>query len=96
MSADDERYVHRPDDAGSSAESAETAGVGSRGWVLVAVLVVCLLAVPGVIYLRPGILAAVGIPYLASLLVLPLLPAAALGLTAVWAMAAATRDDERE
>ncbi|RLM57652.1 hypothetical protein DVK02_05730 [Halobellus sp. Atlit-31R] len=64
-----------------------------HGWVLVGVLVVCTLVVPGVIYIRPGILSAVGIPYIVSLLILPLVPAAALGLTAVWAMTAATNDD---
>jgi hypothetical protein len=109
-SDDDRGYVHRPGDADgrpstgdetseAAAESpepsgTEPAGFGSRGWVLVGVLVVCTLVVPGVIYLRPGILAAVGIPYVASLLVLPLLPAAVLGLTAVWAMTAATRGEE--
>ncbi|WP_311171645.1 hypothetical protein [Halobellus ordinarius] len=86
--------------AGGPAASKETAaseetpqnGFGARGWVLVAVLAVCTLVVPGIIYVRPGILSALGIPYIASLLVLPLLPAAALGLTAVWAMAATNRD----
>ncbi len=81
-----------PADA-SVASAATPAGFGSRGWVLVGVLVVCMLVVPGIIYLRPGILSAVGIPYIASLLVLPLLPALVLGLTAVWAMTAATRGD---
>ena len=75
-------------------DAATAPGFGSRGWVLVGVLVACTLVVPGIIYLRPGILAAVGIPYVASLLVLPLLPAVALGLTAVWAMTAATGSDE--
>lgn len=76
---------------GADSGDAEPAGFGARGWVLVAVLAVCTLVVPGVIYVRPGILSAVGIPYIASLLVLPLLPAVVLGLTAVWAMTAATR-----
>ena len=104
MSSEDERGVHRPDggrddasradDAVESPEAAARAeapdGFGSRGWVRVAVLAVCTLFVPGVIYVRPGILSAVGIPYIASLLVLPLVPAVALGLVAVWAMTAAT------
>ncbi|MFB6090596.1 MAG: hypothetical protein ABEJ97_06005 [Halobellus sp.] len=101
MSSDDEGYVHRPGavDGGGDAAAAEGAAepdggdFGTRGWVLISVLLVCLLVVPGVIYVRPGILSAVGIPYIASLLVLPLLPAAALGLTAVWAMAAAGDDE---
>lgn len=75
----------------SGAATTDAAGFGSRGWVLVAVLAACTLVVPGVIYVRPGILSTVGIPYIASLLVLPLLPAVALGLTAVWAMTAATK-----
>ncbi|GGJ02145.1 hypothetical protein GCM10008995_09840 [Halobellus salinus] len=82
------------EDPTTSEATATAPGFGSRGWVLVGVLVGCTLVVPGIIYLRPGILAAVGIPYIASLLVLPLLPAAALGLTAVWAMTAATRGEE--
>ena len=87
-------------DAGTvAAESSDTPaadreGFGSRGWVLVGVLVVCTLVIPGIIYLRPAILSAIGIPYIASLLVLPLLPAFVLGITAVWAMTAATRGDE--
>ena len=109
-SDDDRGYVHRPggsdaspgtdgDAPGAAADSpdppaAEPAGFGSRGWVLVGVLVVCTLVVPGVIYLRPGSLSSIGIPYIASLLVLPLLPAVVLGLTAVWAMTAATRGDD--
>ena len=107
MSSDDGGYVHRPGEAETAAETQESAsdadaresgpdtdGFGGRGWVLVAVLVVCLLIVPGIIYVRPGLLSAIGIPYIASLLVLPLLPAAVLGLTAVWAMTAATNDGE--
>lgn len=106
MSSDDEGYVHRPGETDATADSdapgaaagstgaPAPAGFGSRGWVLVGVLVVCTLVIPGIIYVRPGILSAVGIPYIASLLVLPLVPAVALGLTAVWAMTAATRGDE--
>lgn len=107
MSSDD-GYVHRPGEEDLAAETADREarsaeagpstegapeGFGSRGWVLVAVLVVCTLVIPGIIYLRPAVLSAVGIPYIASLLVLPLLPAVILGLTAVWAMTAATRGE---
>ncbi|WP_049985692.1 hypothetical protein [Halobellus rufus] len=77
-----------------SASDATTDGFGARGWVLVGVLVLCTLVIPGIIYVRPGVLSALGIPYIVSLLVLPLLPAAALGLTAVWAMTAATHGEE--
>ena len=110
MNSDDGCYVHRPggsdaagvdDDPGASAGSAagdasglEADGFGSRGWVLVGVLAACTIVIPGIIYVRPGILSAVGIPYIASLLVLPLVPAAALGVVAVWAMTAATHDGE--
>jgi hypothetical protein len=78
----------------SETPAVESDGFGSRGWVLVGVLVLCTLVVPGIIYLRPGILSAIGIPYIASLLVLPLLPAAVLGITAVWAMTAATKKEK--
>lgn len=108
MSSEDERGVHRPDDGRDHPTRADDAGeapaatappepapdgFGSRGWVLVAVLAGCTLVVPGIIYVRPGILSAVGIPYIASLLVLPLVPAVALGLVAVWAMTAATGEE---
>ena len=95
MNSDDEGYVHRPGDdgveggaTGDDPSGADGDGFGARGWVLVVVLALCTLVIPGIIYVRPGILSAIGIPYTASLLVLPLLPAAALGITAVWAMAA--------
>ncbi len=84
----------RGSEAASDAEDASTDGFGARGWVLVGVLVLCTLVIPGVIYVRPGVLSAIGIPYIVSLLVLPLLPAAALGLTAVWAMTVATHGEE--
>lgn len=105
MSSDDEGYVHRPeelrddpnradDDAGprpaaTSPAGTEPDGFGARGWVLVGVLVVCTLVVPGIIYVRPGVLSVIGIPYIASLLVLPLVPAVMLGAAAVWTLTAA-------
>ncbi len=110
MNSDDGGYVHRPGESGaagidddaeaSAGSSAGDApgptpdGFGARGWVLVGVLAACTIVIPGIIYVRPGLLAAVGIPYIASLLVLPLVPAAALGVVAVWAMTAATHDGE--
>jgi hypothetical protein len=87
--ASDTDAESRASDTDAESRASDTDGLGSRGWVLVAVLTVCTLVVPGIIYVRPGILSALGVPYIASLLVLPLLPAAALGLTAVWAMTAA-------
>jgi hypothetical protein len=92
-------YVHRPDGtAGSDAgrEEPEPAGFGTRGWGLVAVLVLCTLVVPGIIYLDPSVFASVGIPYTVALLVLPLLPAGILGLTAVWSMTGATKGNRED
>jgi hypothetical protein len=82
---DDGGYVHRPD-AATVEERPDRGGAGIRGWILVGTLVVCTLVVPGLIYLRPAFLSALGIPYMTALLVLPLVPAVVLGLTAVWAM----------
>ena len=86
-------YVHRPGGApaNDTGDDAESAGFGTRGWGLVGVLVLCTLVVPGIIYLDPSAFAAVGVPYTVALLVLPLLPAGILGLTAVWSMTGATR-----
>jgi len=53
--------------------------LGAAGWVLVAVLVVCLLVIPAVVLIRPPAL-----PWEVSLLVLPMLPGVVLGAVAVW------------
>jgi hypothetical protein len=71
--------------------SADDAGFGRRGWVLVAVVVVSTLLIPGVLYLAPTLLPSLGVPYVVALLVLPLVPAGLLGATAVWSMAASGR-----
>ncbi|SFR55170.1 hypothetical protein [Halogeometricum limi] len=92
-------YVHRPDGAPSSdagRDEPEATGFGSTGWGLVAVLILCTIVVPGIIYLEPSVFAAVGIPYTVALLILPLLPAAILGLTAVWSMTGATNGGRRD
>jgi hypothetical protein len=68
----------------------DPAGFGRQGWLLVAAVVACVLVVPGVIYLFPAAPADAGLPFLAAMLVLPLLPAVVLGLVAVWSMTAAT------
>jgi len=65
-------------------------GFGRQGWVLVAVVVLCVLVVPGAVYLFPAAPADAGLPFLAAMLVLPMLPAVVLGLVAVWSMTAAT------
>ena len=77
-------------DTASSAESdAEPDGFGRQGWLLVVGVVVCFLLIPGVVYLKPAVPAAAGLPFFASFLVLPLVPAVGLGLLAVWSMRAA-------
>lgn len=81
MSSDSDTYVHEPDGAAEGgANDAEE--FGTRGWVLVGVLVVSFLVVPAIILSRPPAL-----PFEVAYLVLPLLPAFLLGATAVWAMA---------
>jgi len=71
-------------------EESDGEGFDRRGWLLVAGVVVCFLIVPGLIYLRPAITAAAGLPFFATFLLLPLVPAVVLGLLAVWSMRAAT------
>lgn len=106
MSANDDRettsdggYVHRPDDAVSGdtdgdrqSEPAEPepTGFGAQGWILVAAVVSCFLVIPGAIYLFPTVLPGFGLGFVATFLVLPLIPAVILGLVAVWSMTAAT------
>lgn len=63
-------------------------GFGGRGWALVIAVVVSVLVIPGVIYVLPGLLAGTGVPFIVAMLVLPLAPAALLGVVAVWSMAA--------
>ena len=67
-------------------------GFGRRGWALTAVLFTCVLVIPGVIYLYPYAAGWFGLPFFATYLALPLVPAVLLGLVAVWSMTAATRD----
>lgn len=69
----------------------EPTGFGDRGWVLVAVVVLAFLVVPGVIYLRPALPGEAGLSFVVAMLVLPLVPALLLGVTAVWSMAASRR-----
>lgn len=86
--AEGERPQSDPDEAVRS--EPEATGFGARGWLLVAVVVLSVLVVPGAVYLFPAIPADAGLPFLAAMLVLPMLPAVLLGLTAVWSMTAAT------
>ncbi|WP_318568441.1 hypothetical protein [Salinigranum marinum] len=66
-------------------------GFGDRGWVLVATVVLAFLVVPGVIYLRPALPGEAGLSFVVAMLILPLVPAVMLGLTAVWSMRASRR-----
>lgn len=99
-------YVHRPGNATASADSensdttgqqenteGETDAFGAKGWVLVGILILAVLVIPGLIYLYPTVPSEAGFSFVAAMLVLPMLPAVLLGLTAVWSMTAATREE---
>jgi hypothetical protein len=106
--SDTDGTVHRPDEATAADQRAdaadrpagrsepEPAGFGTRGWFLVAVVVLSVLVVPGAVYLFPALPADAGLPFVAAMLVLPMLPAVLLGLTAVWSMTAAAGDREKD
>jgi hypothetical protein len=66
-------------------------GFGDRGWVLVATVILSFLVIPGIIYLRPALPGEAGLSFIVAMLVLPLVPALLLGITAVWSMAASRR-----
>ncbi|MFC4357507.1 hypothetical protein ACFO0N_06025 [Halobium salinum] len=96
-------YVHRPngterarsettgEEAGGT-EGAEPGGFGRAGWLLVVAVVLSTLVVPGLIYLFPAAPASLGLPFLATYLALPMVPAVLLGLVAVWTMTGAKRE----
>jgi hypothetical protein len=71
---------------GASLPGPEPDGFGDRGWALVATVVLAFLVIPGVIYLRPALPGEAGLPFVVAMLILPLVPAVLLGLTAVWSM----------
>ena len=92
MSSEDddrpERYVHDPGGTDASADESVPAsdvggdeGMGRRGWVLLAAVVLAFFGAPAVVYLRPP-----GVPFEVAFLVVPLVPAFLLGTVAVWAM----------
>lgn len=88
-----------PDDADGPAVNhpePDPEGFGRQGWFLVAAVVTSVLVVPGVVYLFPAAPAEAGVPFLAAMLALPMVPAVLLGLVAVWSMTAATagQDDD--
>jgi hypothetical protein len=59
--------------------------------VLVATVILSFLVIPGIIYLRPALPGEAGLSFIVAMLVLPLVPALLLGITAVWSMAASRR-----
>jgi hypothetical protein len=70
----------------------EAVGFGRQGWLLVGVVVLTFLVIPVVVYRYPAAAGANSVPFLVGLIVLPMLPAVLLGLTAVWTMTAAAGD----
>lgn len=69
--------------------------LGRTGWLIVGVVLLAFLVVPGVIYLAPVVVGTFGLSFFATYLVLPLVPAIALGSLAVWLAArAGTRDSQ--
>ncbi|KAB1198673.1 MULTISPECIES: hypothetical protein [Haloferax] len=90
----EDTYVHRPGDSDIGADEPEPQGFGKRGWVLVGVVALCVLVVPGAVYIVPSLPSMAGLPYIAAMLALPMIPALALGIVAVWSMTAATRGDD--
>ncbi|ESS04038.1 MAG: hypothetical protein A07HR67_01022 [uncultured archaeon A07HR67] len=79
--------------AAEPASTPEAEGFGRKGWALTAVLFCCVLVIPGIIYAYPYAAGALGVTFFATYLALPLVPAALLGLVAVWSMTAATGDE---
>lgn len=86
----DERYVHRP--TASSPESERE--FGWQGWMLVGALVISFLVVPWALILISSAreaIAAVGLPWRETFLIVPLIPALGLGVLGVWTALAARR-----
>lgn len=79
--------------AATDQRPSETDEFGRAGWVLTGMLIVCMLIIPGIIYLYPYFLGSFGLSFFSTYLVLPLIPAAVLGLVAVWSMTAAVHED---
>jgi hypothetical protein len=78
---------------GTDISGEEPDGFGRAGWLLVVAVVVSTLVVPGAIYLFPRAPASLGLPFLATYLALPMVPAVILGLVAVWTMTGARRSE---
>jgi len=87
----DGEQVRQPSEDGGA--SIEADGFGAKGWALTAVLFVSVVVIPGIIYVYPYAAGGLGFTFFATYLALPLVPAALLGLVAVWSMTAATADE---
>lgn len=84
---DDGGYVHRPSGEPPPDSPVADRSFGWRGWVLVAALVVAFLVVPWALITLPPVqsgVAALGLSLRDAYLVVPLVPAFALGALGVW------------
>lgn len=98
MTDNDDGYVHDPDAFGEDEPARTTKAYlnpeeraeqefDRRGWLLVATLTVAFVVVPATILYLPHakpIITALGLTFRDAYLVLPLVPALALGAVAVW------------
>ena len=87
VAADDSASIDADDSASIDAD-----GFGVKGWALTGVLFMCVVVIPGIIYAYPYAAGGLGFTFFATYLALPLVPAALLGLVAVWSMTAAVAD----
>lgn len=90
-----EGYVHRPSGEPPRNPEVSDDDFGWRGWVLVAVIVFSFLLAPWALILVPSVqsqVAAVGLSWRDTFLVVPLLPALLLGAVGVWTALAARRE----
>jgi len=80
-------YVHRPSGEPPRKLETDEQSFGWRGWVLVAVLVLSFLIIPWTLIgfsTVQGSVAALGLPWRDTFLVVPMIPAVLLGLVGVW------------
>jgi hypothetical protein len=101
---DDGGYVHEPgavegrDDGFDQPRNTDGPGDREfdwRGWTLVGAIVFAFLVAPAIILLLPGAdqsIAALGLGFRSTYLVVPLLPALVLGVVAVWSAVRARGD----
>jgi len=87
---DRDRQTGRPEQVASAEE------IDWRGWLLVGLVLVCFLVIPAMVLYLPqaqGFLESLGLSLRQAYLALPMIPAIALGVVAVWA---ALRTQARE